>query len=166
MCSYTCGDIRAWKTFPTSQDDVSTSSIIALLSFHLSAQNMGIDAGFDMVPCLSRGTVDTQNWDRFINVIKEHFKDDAKVETKPNYIVFKVGEHPLLPFAGHKFLRFSSKISGRIAIESCAESYINTVTALAKANFGSRIQCWTELRDQYGHYDQGKVNESLRSYDA
>lgn len=126
---------------------------------------MGIDAGFDMVPRLSRGTADTQNWDRFINVIKEHYKDDAQVETTPNCILFKAGEHPRLPFEGHKFLRFSSKISGRIATESRAESYINTVTALAKANFGSRVKYWTELRDQFGHYDWDEVNKSLRSYD-
>lgn len=126
---------------------------------------MGIDAGFDMVPRLSRGTADTQNWGRFINVIKDHYKDDAQVETTTNCILFKVGEYPSLPFEGHKFLRFSSKVSGRIATESRAESYINTVTALAKTNFGSRIQYWNEAFDQWGHYDWDEVNDSLKSYD-
>lgn len=126
---------------------------------------MGIDAGFDMVPRLSRGTPDTQNWDRFINGIKDHYKNDAQVETTSNCILFKVGEHPRLPFEGQKFLRFSSKVSGRIATESHADSYINTVTAIAKANFGSRIQYWNEAGDQFGHYNWNEVNKSLRSYD-
>lgn len=35
----------------------------------------------------------------------------SKKEAKPNYIVFKVGEHPRLPFDGDKFFLFSSKTS-------------------------------------------------------
>lgn len=73
---------------------------------------MEIAAGFDMVPRLSKGAVDKRNWQSFIEAIKKHYQDDDLVEIKPNYLEFKVGEHPLLPFEGHKFLRFSSKISG------------------------------------------------------
>ncbi|KUI66561.1 SET domain-containing protein 5 [Cytospora mali] len=126
---------------------------------------MGIDAGFDMVPRLSRGIVDKQNWDRFITQIKEYHKDDAQVEIKPNYIVFKAGEHPMLPFEGHKFLRFSSKISGRNASETRVESYINAITRVAKAHFGSRIQYWNECAGQDGYYDWKEVHESFRSYE-
>jgi hypothetical protein len=122
---------------------------------------MGIDAGFDMVPRLSKGTADTQLWARFINAVKEHYKDDAQVEVTPNYILFKVGEHPNLPFEGHKFLRFSSKVSG----QSRAWSYIDTVTGVAKANFGSRVQYWNEALDQSGRYNWREVHESIRSYD-
>ncbi|KAK0609069.1 SET domain-containing protein 5 [Lasiodiplodia hormozganensis] len=104
---------------------------------------MGIDAGFDM----------------------DHYKDDVQVEVKPNYIEFKAGEHPLLPFEGHKFLRFSSKISGSIASTTGVESYINTVTRIAKVHFGSRVQPWNECFDQYGEYDWDEVNESMRSYE-
>lgn len=129
--------------------------------FSLRPDRMGIDAGFDMVPRLSRGTADTDLWARFINAVRERYKDDAKVEMTPNYILFKVGEHPTLPLEGHKFLRFSSKVSGR----SNAWSYINTVTAVAKANFGFRIQYWDESCDQFGHYNWKEVHESLRSYD-
>lgn len=118
-----------------------------------------------MVPRLTRGTADTQNWDRFINAIKDHYKDDAQVETTSNCILFKAGEHPRLPFEGHKFLRFSSKVSGRIATESRAESYIEKVTAFAKASFGARIQYWNEAGDRFGHYNWNEVNASLRSYD-
>lgn len=137
----------------------------SLSSFHFRTNKMGIDAGFDMVPRLSRGTADMQNWARFLDIIQEYYKDDAQVEVTPNCILFKAGEHPSLPFEGHKFLRFSSKVSGRIAYESHAESYINTVTAVAKATFGSRIQYWDEGADQLGHYSWNEVNESLRSYD-
>jgi hypothetical protein len=41
---------------------------------------MGIDAGFDMYPPLSKGVVDRLNWGRFIDFIKEHYKDDTQVE--------------------------------------------------------------------------------------
>lgn len=125
---------------------------------------MGIDAGFDMVPRLSRGGADALKWDRFISAIKEHYKDDSQVEMEPHCILFKAGEHPRLPLEGHKFLRFSSKVSGQIATESRVENYIDTVTSIAKANFGSRIQYWNEAFDQLGHYDWKDVNESLRSY--
>jgi hypothetical protein len=47
-----------------------------------------------------------------MNLIKDHYKDDAHVEVKPNYISFKAGEHPTLLCEGHKLLRFSSKVSG------------------------------------------------------
>ena len=72
---------------------------------------MGIDAGFDMVPRLSKAAVDKRNRQSFIKVIKERYQNDDLVEIKPNYLEFKAGEHPLLSFEGHKFLRFSSKIS-------------------------------------------------------
>ena len=58
---------------------------------------MGIDAGIDMVPRLSKGAVDKQNWQSFIKVIKERYRNNDLVKTKPNYVEFKSGEHPLLP---------------------------------------------------------------------
>ncbi len=100
---------------------------------------MGIDAGFDMVPCLSKGAVDKQNWQSFIEVIKERYQNDDLVDIKPNYLQFRAGEHPMLPFEGHKFLRFSSKISGSHA--KGVEEYIDTVTRVAQLSFGSRIRC-------------------------
>lgn len=126
---------------------------------------MGIDAGFDMIPPLSKGIVDRQNWSRFIEFIKKHYKDDAQVEIKPNYINFNAGEHPKLPFEGHKFLRFSSKVSGAIATNSGVEHYIDTVTRVAQVNFGSRILYWNEAVDQHGVYDWNRVHESIRSYE-
>ena len=124
---------------------------------------MGIDAGFDMVPRLSKGTVDRQNWHSFIETIKEYFRDDDLVEVKANYIIFKSGEHPRLPFEGHKFLRFSSKISGSHA--KGIEEYIDAVTRVARINFGRRVRYWDEGNDQFGFYDWDEVNKSLRSYE-
>jgi hypothetical protein len=124
---------------------------------------MGIDAGFDMVPRLSKGAVDRQNWQSFITCIKELYKDDELVEVKPNYLVFKAGEHPLLPFEGHKFMRFSSKISGSHA--KGIEKYLDTVTRVAKVNFGSRVRAWNEAADEWGVYDWQEVNDSFRSYE-
>jgi hypothetical protein len=44
---------------------------------------MGIGAEFDMVPPLSKGAVDRQNWQSFIKIIKEHYQNDDLVEVKP-----------------------------------------------------------------------------------
>ena len=107
---------------------------------------MGIDAGFDMIPRLSKGAVDKQNSQSFIKVIKERYQNDDLVEIKPSYLRFKAGEHPLLPFEGHKFLRFSSKISGSHA--KGVEEYIDTVTGVAQVSFGSRVRYWNEAADE------------------
>jgi hypothetical protein len=61
---------------------------------------MSIDAEFDMISPLSNEAVDWQNWQNwqlFIKIIKERYQNDNLVEIKTNYIVFKTGEHPLLP---------------------------------------------------------------------
>ena len=123
---------------------------------------MGIDAGFDMVPRLSKGAVDKQNWQSFIKVIKERYQNDDLVEIKPNYLKFKAGEHPLLPFEGHKFLRFSSKVSGSLA--KGVEKYIDTVAQVARVRFGSRVQYWNEAADRWGFYSWQEVNNSIESY--
>jgi hypothetical protein len=62
---------------------------------------MGINAGFDMVPGLNAGIVDQQRWQSFIELIKERYQNDDRVEVKANYILFKAGEHPRLHFEGH-----------------------------------------------------------------
>ena len=98
---------------------------------------MGTNAGFDIVLRLSKGAVDKQNWQSFIKVIKERYQNDDLIEIKPNYIKFKAGEHPLLPFEGHKFLRFSSKILGSNA--KGIEEYIDIITRVARVSFGSKV---------------------------
>lgn len=124
---------------------------------------MGVDAGFDMVPRLSKGAVDKQNWQSFIKVIKERYQNDELVELKPNYLEFKAGEHPLLPFEGHKFLRFSSKISGSQA--KGVMDYVDTVTTVARVCFGSRVRCWSEAADESGFYNWQEVFTSIKSYE-
>jgi hypothetical protein len=124
---------------------------------------MGINAGFDMVPRLSKGAVDRQNWHSFIRIIKERYQNDENVEIKPNYLLFKLGEHPMLPFEGHKFLRFSSKISGSHA--KGVEEYIDRVTRVAQMSFGSRVRYWNEIGDERGFYNWTEVHESFRTYE-
>lgn len=109
------------------------------LRTQLQSAAIGIDAGFNMVPCLSRGIVDKHNYDRFIGFVKDYYKDDDQVKIKANFIIFKAGEHPILPFKGYKFLRFSLKVSGAIAEAIGVDIYINIITEIAKAHFGSRI---------------------------
>jgi hypothetical protein len=118
-----------------------------------------------MVPPLSKGVVNRHNWGRFIDFIREHYKNDTEVEIKPNYINFKAGEHPKLPFEGHRFLRFSSKVSGSTAADTKVDSYITIVTFIAHAHFASRNRFWHEGADEFGTYDWNEVNESLRSYE-
>ncbi|KAI9839779.1 MAG: hypothetical protein M1837_002018 [Sclerophora amabilis] len=96
-------------------------------------------------------------------MIQELYQNDMIVETKPNYIVFNAGEHPRLPFEGHKFLRFSSKTSGNRA--KGVEEYIDTVTQVAKCWFGSRVRYWNEARDNLGFYDWEEVHDSVKSYE-
>lgn len=124
---------------------------------------MGIDAGFDMVPLLSKGAVDKHNWQSFIKVIKERYQDDKLVEIKPDDLQFKVGEHPLLPFEGHKFLRFCSKTSGNHA--KGVKEYIDTVTRVARVSFGSRVRSWNEAADEWGFYNWQEVHSSIESYE-
>lgn len=75
---------------------LQTTTFVCLTT--IAKYSMGIDAGFDMVPRLSKGVVDIHNWGRFIESIKERYKEDTQVEIKPNYIGFKAGEYPQLPF--------------------------------------------------------------------
>jgi hypothetical protein len=126
---------------------------------------MGIDAGFDMVPPLSKGFVDRYNWDQFMHKVKDHYKDDSQVEVNPKYLLFKAGEGPMLPSEGHKLLRFSSKISGPTAATTGVEKYIDTVTRVAKDFFGRRVRYWNECYDMCGEYDWGAVNDSFKSYE-
>lgn len=163
------GDLKTSIELSSFKAKIYPVSTFFIIWYYSSLQShgaaMGIDAGFDMVPRLSRGVVDRQNWNRFIDIVKEHYKNDTQVEFKPNYIVFKAGEHPRLPLECHKFLRFSSKIPGRIAATTKAESYIDTVTRIARVNFGSRVQYWNEGVDQRRHYDWHEVHESIKSYE-
>ena len=104
---------------------------------------MGIDAGFDMVPCLSKAAVDKQNWQSFLKIIKERYQKDDLVEIKSNYLEFKVSEHPQIPF----------------------EDNIDTLTRVSRACFGSRIRYWNNAADELGFYNWQEVHDSIKSYE-
>ncbi|KAF2668075.1 SET domain-containing protein [Microthyrium microscopicum] len=124
---------------------------------------MGVDKGFDMVPPLSKGATDRENWRRFIDLIKEQYKHDKIVKVKENYIIFEVGERPRLPFEGHKFLRFSANVSG----SQCGnvEKYLADITILAEVRFGHRVWRWSESAEIRGHYGWDVVWISFKSYE-
>ena len=83
---------------------------------------MGFDCGFDMVPRLNESKNNRDRWLVFIDVLKKMYNEDPVFQVQPRVIVFQVGEYPRLPLEGHKFLRFSSKVSGRKNI-SCRALY-------------------------------------------
>nr|POE53543.1 hypothetical protein CFP56_28765 [Quercus suber] len=122
---------------------------------------MGVDAGFDMVPRLTKGAEDKRDWDGFIQEVKNHYLFDGRMAIMSTHLLFDAGEQPTLPFDGHKFLRFSSKVSG----SSTAGSIIRTISRIAETRFGSRICYWNEGADSYSFYDWLAVNASLMCYD-
>ncbi|KAI1734551.1 hypothetical protein F4680DRAFT_437880 [Xylaria scruposa] len=113
---------------------------------------MGADAGFDMVPRLSQGGEDRRKWEKFLEWVKQFYANDEQVEVGPRVIQFKAGEWPTLPMEGHKFLRFSSKITGGTAAKTGVENYIRDVQEFAKLVFGGRIRPWNELFEVWGFY--------------
>jgi hypothetical protein len=88
------------------------------------------------------------------------------------YIWFMVGECPSIPKSPEHcdyFLRFSSKVSGRLT--TLAQSYVEDVYEIVKIYFGSRVRFWHELnefgseRQRYGYYDWNEIhaaNKELR----
>ena len=62
---------------------------------------------------------------------------------KKGAIVFTQGEHPSLELDGHRFRRFSAKISG--SHYGSVETYLDGVKIIAKRHFGYRVHPWNEL---------------------
>ncbi|KAF5711077.1 SET domain-containing protein [Fusarium mundagurra] len=119
-------------------------------------------AGFDMVPRLSSGREDQQTWDEFIERVMIVYEYDSEVEIKANYIKFKAGEQLLLPFEGHKFLRFSSTPNDDWSI---VEGYIDILLVIAREFFDFRVREWREERKELGYYSEKEVKESFRLYE-
>jgi len=77
-----------------------------------------------------------------------------------------VGECPYMPVNPDRcdyFLRFSSKVSGRLTTP--AEPYIEGVYKIAKKYFGSRVHFWHEMNEtgderQWGYYDWQEVHNA------
>ncbi|KAK8017366.1 hypothetical protein PG993_013692 [Apiospora rasikravindrae] len=127
---------------------------------------MGMDEGFDMVPRLGPGAGDTLRWSLFMETIKAQYAGDDQVEIQEHYIEFKAGEHPTLPFHGPHFLRFSSKVTGRIASETGVHAYLQAVRRLAVQVFGTRIRPWSEVFEVDDFYDWRDVHQSIRDFQA
>jgi hypothetical protein len=127
---------------------------------------MGIDMGFDRIPRLEKTCDDDlEHWSRFMSEVAAKYENDRSFDMgQSGYVEFCVGEHPMLPYEGHNFLRFSSKISGSHG--SNVEEYIRGVFRLAKAQFGERVRLWHESFEDSleGTYDWDEVNESIRSF--
>ena len=128
---------------------------------------MGFEMGFDMVPLLTRGTIDKTRWNMMITEIQKHYQDDPNVDVTPTYLVFKAGDYPKLPFESHKFLCFKSQIKsddddGR---PIGAQHYVHTIAKFAQEAFGPRIRKWNEFKRTYSVYDWRRMNESIRSYE-
>jgi hypothetical protein len=125
---------------------------------------MGYDCGFDMVPRLEDTSSNATKWKIMIDAVRQMFIHDPVMVTRDGYLEFEVGEYPLLPFEGHKFLRFSSKVSGSITYK--AQPYIEAVYKIAEREFGERIQFWHEGVEVYGHYDWEEVDKSIASFQS
>ncbi|KAJ4183155.1 hypothetical protein NW755_010004 [Fusarium falciforme] len=147
---------------------------------------MGFGCGFDIYPRLEVTPENKEAYQRFLDEIIDIYKDtydlrgrrdDGKVLEMPTdsdhpdhfdkvNICFMVGECPHMPSNPERcdyFLRFSSKVSGRLTAP--AEPYIRSVYKIAKKHFGSKVHFWDELREtddqrQWGWYDWQQVHDT------
>ncbi|KAF9030955.1 hypothetical protein BDZ89DRAFT_1064279 [Hymenopellis radicata] len=105
---------------------------------------MGIDIGFDFFPPIDANNIgDTALWDLFLKDVIDEYRRDPNVEVKENGdIQVKQSEHPILFHEGHKFRRFSSKVSGRLAGD--VQSYLTRVCSIARDHFNDRVHWWSE----------------------
>lgn len=134
---------------------------------------MGFDCGFDTSPPLEQNNQDhADKWSRFITAVftrYEGHKQSADADLLILHTVFiesNVGEHPLLPYDGTKFRRFSSKVSGGLTQE--AEPVIRQVFRLAKERFGDRVSFWHELAEdeESPHGVRGMVYGWAEAYES
>jgi hypothetical protein len=150
---------------------------------------MGYDCGFDMYPALEPTPENQDKYEHFVQeVMRAYSVDDADPDSNPDpanrpaeivskpqgaILEFMVGEHPSMPYNPrlcHYFLRFSSKISGRLTTP--AEPFLRGVYDIAKRKFGNRVTWWHEMNEwgtemeQYGVYrwkEVNRVQEKLES---
>lgn len=146
---------------------------------------MGFDCGFDIHPRLEATSANKQAYQQFLDEIIETYDDvyddegrraDGKVldmstdsdHSDKAYIWFMVGECPHVPRNPDRcdyFLRFSSKISGRLTAP--AEPYIRNVHKIAKKHFGTRVHFWHEMNEtdderQWGYYDGSELHNASK----
>src|SRR5271155_4411192 len=95
---------------------------------------MGIDAGFDLYPPLLASSADCLDWDNFLSEIKSKYINDPNVKVQGNGdVAITLGEHPTLLKEGHRFRRFSSKVSGYRGGD--VNRYLREVYEIAKIHF-------------------------------
>ncbi|KND89209.1 hypothetical protein TOPH_06228 [Tolypocladium ophioglossoides CBS 100239] len=146
---------------------------------------MGFDCGFDICPRLELNAANKLAYQEFLREVistyqgvhdEEGRRADGKVLVLPGdseeldkvNIWFMVGECPHLPSTPDQcnyFLRFSSKVSGRLTTP--AEKYIRAIHEIAKRYFGSRVHYWHGMNEtgdekQYGCYDWPEVQEAAK----
>lgn len=149
---------------------------------------MGFDCGFDIYPRLEANGPDKEAYRKFVEEIVKKYGDmydkkgrrsDGKILTttadesvksvEPDnvYFWFMIGECPHIPKSSDHceyFLRFSSKVSGRLTAQ--AEPYIEDVYKIAQKYFGSRVKFWHELNEfgdekqQFGYYHWNEVYDA------
>lgn len=145
---------------------------------------MGFDCGFDIHPRLEVNAENIQSYQSFLDEITRTYKDvydkdgrraDGKVLVMPadisddsskSYIRFMVGECPHMPSNPARcdyFLRFSSKVSGRLTTP--AAPYIRSVRKIAEKYFGSRVHFWHELNEtgdkkRHGYYNWQEIHDA------
>ncbi|KAK6521074.1 hypothetical protein TWF506_001307 [Arthrobotrys conoides] len=136
---------------------------------------MEITAGFDLVPKLSPSSEDQSSWNTFISQLRSRYTspNPQNVEFKENYILFNMKhgveqQQPacMIPYAGHKFLRFScSDINLKNDGDFLFVLY--TVCGIAKNVFGKRVRWWRDdlCEDGEGFYSWEEVWGSWRCYD-
>ncbi|RYP13752.1 hypothetical protein DL767_010597 [Monosporascus sp. MG133] len=152
---------------------------------------MGFDCGFDIFPRLEPTEANKRTYQAFLDEIidtyqnvydKEGRREDGKVLQLPedpgifpnkHCIQFMVGECPSMPANPDRcdyFLRFSSKVSGRLT--TCAKPYIQSVHQIAKKYFGDRVHFWHELNDfgteeQWrGYYSWSEIHDAHEKHRA
>lgn len=135
---------------------------------------MAYGSGFDIFPSLEPNNPDhAAKWTHFITTVLSFFeKWPAHWGTGPlirhtGFLEFKVeiGQHPLLPFDGTKFRRFSVQDAYEV------EPVVYLVFKNAKRVFGHRVSGWfardvdanpCEIRGM--KYGWAEVDESVRTY--
>lgn len=112
---------------------------------------MGVDCGFDVYPSLSPQCQDL--YEAFLEEVIQKYKHDlhpitgepliqiiGTPETKNAYVVFNVGEGPVLPYRSKYFLRFESKLVSRDDVMP----YLKAVYLIAQRYFPNNVQFWVD----------------------
>jgi hypothetical protein len=115
---------------------------------HPERKKEGFGCGFDVYPPLEPTLSNKENYEFFLSEVLRAYGTSGDAErgdsvfcvtskSEGAYIKFMVGKHPIIPYSCEYFLRFSSKVSGRLIV--AAEPYIRGVYKIAKIWLGDRV---------------------------